>query len=200
MKYTLYYSIIRTIWNTWQLLNKHGNSLKYGGSFLFGGMNSFSFPSAQNANIESLWSKWTGDALLGQGVTPHWCYCLILLFNATCSRSTHREGESDDSEQGNQKSWVAYWYSDKHEKFPLQYGLYYNIFFLLSAKWLLDSYSLFLDGRNVPRSWQTVHIMWLVLLLLKTGWKCIACSDSVLQAIANEVVFFCLFVFKQLRL
>lgn len=172
--------MIRTIWNTWQLLNKHGNSLKYGGSFLFGGMNSFSFTSAQNANVESLWSKCTGDALLGQGVTPHWCYCLILLFseNATWAEvHTEREKVTILNKEI-KKCWVAYWYSGEHEKFPLQYGLYYNIFFLLWAKWLLDSYSLFLDGRNVPRSWQTVHIMWLVLLLLKTGWKCIACSDS----------------------
>lgn len=163
------------------MLNKHSNSLKPWGSFLFGSMNSFSFTSAQNANVESLWSKCTGGALLGQGVTPHWCYCLILLFskNATCSRSTHRAGESDNSEQGNQVKLRCFWYSDKSERFSFEAQPLLNIFFSAVSKVTAGHLQpLFLAGRNVPRRWQEAHIMWLVFLLLKTGWKCIACSDA----------------------
>lgn len=63
--------------------------------------------------------------------------------------------------------------------FPLQPSLCYNILSLLWAKWLAGQQQpFFLAGMNVPRSWHAAHTMWLVLLLLKTGWKYIPCSGA----------------------
>lgn len=142
-------------------------------------MNSLSFTPAQNANVESWWSKCTGDVLLGQGITLHWCYYLILLFNnnATCSRSTHREGGSNNSEQGNQAVEVL---SDilinlKCFICSLAFAL---ISFLCCGQSDCWTITVSIAGKNVSRSWQAAYIIWFMLLLLKTGWKCIASSDA----------------------
>lgn len=132
------------IWNTWQLLNKHSNSLKPWGSFLFCTMNSFSLTPAQNANVDSLWSKRTGDVLLGQRVTPHWCFCLILLFskNATCSRSIHRGRKWQFWTRKSSKLEILSDILINLRSFPSQPSLCYNILSLLWQSDCLDSYSL----------------------------------------------------------
>lgn len=107
---------------------------------------------------------------------PHECFYLILLFhkNATCGRNTTAE-EIDNSEQGNKARWDVFWCPDQSKRF----------FFLVQSattsavgRLAGQQQPLSLAGRNAPRGWQAARTIWLVLLLLKTGWKCIACAGS----------------------
>lgn len=183
--------------NTWQLLNKHSNSLKPWGSFLFRSMNSFSFTLAQNANAESLWSECIRDGLQDRESPRIGVFVWFFSVKMPLAAEVHIEKEkvtilNKEIRQG----WRCLLISLlKLKGFPLQPSLCYNILFLLWAKWLSGQLQpFFLAGRYVPRSWQAAHIMWLVLITEDRRWC------SLLQLLLMRCIDFCFCFHNQVRL
>lgn len=173
IKYALH-PISTVIWNTWQLLNKviHCN---LGEVFFWSAWIALPFlldkKLMQRASDQVSWK-----CACRTESPPHECFYLILLFhkNATCGRNTTAE-EIDNSEQGNKARWDVFWCPDQSKRF---FFVVQSATTSAGGRLAGQQQPLSLAGRNAPRGWQAARTIWLVLLLLKTGWKCIACAGS----------------------